>query len=160
MPLLAAIGIGAVMLLCGGCLGYVIGGVGPQSTPKAAAPASASAVPFCSANPTACAPTTAVPTTAAATTSPPPPPPPAGPKTSFGDGIWEVNVDIAPGKYKTTVPQDSINCYWERMKNTSGDFESIIANDNHGPGQPVTITIAKTDGAFKSNGCGTWTKVG
>jgi hypothetical protein len=84
----------------------------------------------------------------------------AGPATSFGDGIYEVNVDIAPGTYKTRVPETSRNCYWERMKDFSGGVGSIAANDNLDPGSPATVRIAKSDAGFKSSGCGTWTKTG
>ncbi len=102
------------------------------------------------------APTSAAPPTTAPTSAAPP-----GPKTSFGDGTWEVGTGaglIAPGKYRTTVPQDSWNCYWERLKGTSGSFDDIIANDNVDPGTPTVVTIGASDAAFKSRGCGTWTK--
>jgi hypothetical protein len=68
----------------------------------------------------------------------------AGPKTSFSDGTYEVNVDIAPGTYKTTVPATSRNCYWQRSKDVSGDFDSIIANANSKPGSPA-VKILKSD---------------
>lgn len=105
--------------------------------------------PAASSTPSAAPPTT---TTPAA---------PAGPKTSFGDGTWEVGAgpgQITPGKYRTTVPADSWNCYWERLKGTSGSFDDIIANDNVDPGTPTVVTIAATDAAFKARGCGTWQK--
>lgn len=101
------------------------------------------------------APTSATPTPPATSAAP------AGPKTSFGDGTWEIGTAaglVAPGKYRTTVPQDSFNCYWERLKGTSGSFDDIIANDNVSPGTPTVVTIGATDAAFKSRGCGTWTK--
>lgn len=83
-----------------------------------------------------------------------------GPWTSFADGTYEIgdkDGQVAPGKYKATVPADSFGCYWERTKDTSGEFASIITNGNASKGQPVIVTIAKTDGAFKTERCGTWT---
>jgi hypothetical protein len=62
-----------------------------------------------------------------------------------------VGKDIAPGTY-TTLGEDG--CYWERERDTSGDFNSILANDN-GSG-PSVVTILPSDGAFKSQSCGDW----
>jgi len=50
------------------------------------------------------------------------------------EGTYEIGVDAQPGRYKTTVPQNSTGCYWERTKDDSGDMDSIIANDNVNPG--------------------------
>lgn len=88
----------------------------------------------------------------------PSPTPPAGPTGSMADGVWEVGVDIQPGKYKTVVPATSRNCYWERMRDFSGALGSILDNDNHRPGESVTVVIAATDKGFKSSGCGTWAR--
>lgn len=84
---------------------------------------------------------------------------PAGPVTSFGEGTYVVGTDIAAGTYRSTGPVSGGLgiCYWERDKDTSGEFSSIIANDL-GEG-PATVTISKTDGAFKTHGCNTWNKV-
>lgn len=88
----------------------------------------------------------------------PSPTPPAGPTGSMADGTWEVGVDIQPGKYKTVVPATSRNCYWERMRDFSGALGSILDNDNHRPGESVTVVIAATDKGFKTSGCGTWAR--
>jgi hypothetical protein len=143
IPLVIGIVAGAVLFFCGLGAGFVAGQDTDPSTP-AAATTTAAAVETTAARP---------PATAAVTTAPPP-----GPKTSFADGIWEVNVDIAPGRYKTVVPASSSNCYWERQRDDTGGLNSILANDNHDPGESVTVTIAKTDFGFKSSGCGTWAK--
>jgi hypothetical protein len=76
-----------------------------------------------------------------------------------GDGTFVVGDDIKAGTYKTAGAADSAipNCYWARLKGTSGDFEDIITNGN-GEG-PTTITIASSDGAFQTNGCKDWKKV-
>jgi hypothetical protein len=77
-----------------------------------------------------------------------------------GDGTYVVGSDIKAGTYKTTGPEESTipNCYWARLKGTSGDFEDIITNGN-ATGQ-TTVTISSSDGAFQTNGCKTWKKVG
>jgi hypothetical protein len=68
------------------------------------------------------------------------PPTPSGPKTTFSDGTWEVNKQIAPGTYWT---KGGPNCYWERESNLTGDTSAIIANGNT-IGQ-VIVTIAPSD---------------
>jgi hypothetical protein len=69
------------------------------------------------------------------------------------DGTYLVGADIAPGTYRTKAPADG--CYWARLKGTSGSSGDIIAN-SFGSGWQV-VTIASTDKAFKTTGCGTWT---
>lgn len=82
---------------------------------------------------------------------------PAGPLTTFGDGVWEVGVDIAAGKYKTTGT-DSYGCYYARLQHNDGSISDIIGN---GFGQgPVTVTIKDTDGYFETSGCVDWTRAG
>jgi hypothetical protein len=77
--------------------------------------------------------------------------------SSFGEGRFVVGTDIAPGTYGTTGKAGHYDCYWERLKDTSGTSESIIAN-NLAPG-PATVTIDKTDGAFQTRWCRPWTRV-
>ena len=78
-----------------------------------------------------------------------------GPRTSFGPGTYEVGTEIEPGKYKTPGPEGSFPlCYWARLRNTNGDFDSIITNGN--AQGPTTITISTSDAAFETS-C-TWTK--
>lgn len=81
-----------------------------------------------------------------------------GPATGFaGDGEYLVGEDIAPGTYKTEGPEDEWGCYWERAKDASGEFESIIANNNlQGPGR---VTLNKGE-VFKTNRCQEWKKTG
>jgi hypothetical protein len=73
-------------------------------------------------------------------------------KTTFGDGVWIVGVDISPGTYERTGGGD---CYWERLSGFSGTFGDIIANSFAGA---TIVTIARTDRGFKSEHCGTWTR--
>jgi hypothetical protein len=87
------------------------------------------------------------------------PKPPAKPKpaTIEGDGTRTVPADVKPGTYITRVPTDSFGCYWARLRNTSGDMNAIIANGNVTAGGVVTVTIARSDRGFETQGCGTWT---
>lgn len=86
------------------------------------------------------------------------PPAQSGPLTTFSDGTYEVGVDIEPGRYKTAGPDKSDllpMCYWERAKDDSGTFRSIIANDNlQGPG---SVSVKQGEFLKVSGGC-TWTK--
>ena len=75
--------------------------------------------------------------------------------TIHGDGTFLVNKDIQSGTYKSS---GSGSCYWARLRGTGGQLDDIIAN-NDGDGQAV-VTIEPSDVAFKSSGCGSWTKVG
>lgn len=73
----------------------------------------------------------------------------------FGEGTFIVNVDIAPGTWRSSGGTDL--CYAERLKGFGGTLDSIIANDIGKTG--MIVTIAKTDKGFSSSGCGTWTKI-
>lgn len=85
--------------------------------------------------------------------------PPVDPNADIqGDGTYLVGEDIKAGEYATTVPDSSSLCYWERLKGTSGEFDDIIANGVAEPGEKVTVTVKDKDKAFKSQGCGPWTK--
>jgi hypothetical protein len=92
---------------------------------------------------------------AAAPTTTPAAAPVAG-ATTFGDGMWLVGTDIAPGTYRTTTSE---GCYYERLSDLSGDFDAIIDNAFVDDGNPALVEIAPTDAAFDSDGCGTWTPV-
>ncbi|GES34216.1 hypothetical protein AB0G60_16660 [Streptomyces angustmyceticus] len=84
---------------------------------------------------------------------------PAGPDTTVGEGSYLVGEDIAAGMYKTAGPDASGSplCYWERAKDSSGEMDSIIANDT--PQGPARVTVNKGE-TFKTNGCKEWVKVG
>ena len=128
-------------------LGGIIGNVGdtaptaePSATAIASKPAEAKSAPSASKAPEA-----------KKTTEP-------VAESTIGEGTYEIGVDAKPGRYKTTVPQNSSGCYWERTKDDSGDMDSIIANDNVNPGARASITVNSGE-FFKSSGCGTWTRV-
>ncbi|MFD8262059.1 hypothetical protein ACFV19_24750 [Streptomyces griseoluteus] len=100
-------------------------------------------------------------TVKATVTTKPKPKKKAGPPSSFsGEGQYLVGEDVQAGTYQTGGPdKDSIipNCYWARLKNASGEFDAIIANDNlQGQGR---VTLNKGE-YFKTTGCQDWKKVG
>jgi hypothetical protein len=80
------------------------------------------------------------------------------PGSTMNEGTYEIGVDAKPGRYKTRVPQDSAGCYWEKMKDDSGGFNSLIANGEVNPGGRVSITLKRGE-FFNSEDCGTWTRV-
>ncbi|MFJ8649064.1 hypothetical protein ACIRNI_23450 [Streptomyces sp. NPDC093546] len=73
-----------------------------------------------------------------------------------GDGDHEVGKDVQPGLYRTSGNEDGL-CYWERAKDSTGETDSILANDN------VTgtsyVLLKASDKVFKSNGCKDWEAV-
>jgi hypothetical protein len=81
-----------------------------------------------------------------------------GPLASFGPGTYVVGSDIYPGVYRTAGPSSTFSCYRARLKDTSGEFSSIITNGSS-QGQ-TTVTIKPSDGAFETSGCKIWQKVG
>jgi len=82
---------------------------------------------------------------------------PATPANSIpGNGTFLVGSRVRPGTYESAKPKSG-NCYWARLKDTSGGLGSIIANNNSSG--PSTVTIDSTDRAFQTSGCETWVKV-
>lgn len=71
------------------------------------------------------------------------------------EGTWEVGVDVAPGRYKTTAAVDGM-CYWKIT--TTGKPDNIVDNDIVTGGRP-TVTLKKGQD-FTTQDCGTWSKVG
>ncbi|MGH3684300.1 MAG: hypothetical protein ACRDRU_11805 [Pseudonocardiaceae bacterium] len=76
---------------------------------------------------------------------------------TFGDGIHNVGV-MPPGKYRTSGPvSDGRECSWQRLRDTSGNPGSIIVENREI--SATTVVIDPSDGAFKTAGCGLWSKV-
>ena len=73
--------------------------------------------------------------------------------TSFGDGTYRVDMDIAVGRYR--APGGSL-CSWQRLSGFSGEFDDIIAIGVFET-RPV-VTIRSSDTGFMSDGCGQWTR--
>lgn len=82
---------------------------------------------------------------------------PAEAAATIDEGTWEVGVDVAPGRYKTTEAVDPDGmCYWKIT--TTGSPDHIVDNDIVSGGKP-TVTIKKGQD-FTTQDCGTWKKVG
>jgi hypothetical protein len=78
----------------------------------------------------------------------------------YTEGVYEVGVDMQPGKYKTAGPDpdDAFpNCYYARLKTGDGSLGDII--DNNNSQGPVTVTVKTSDGMFDTSGCQAWVKV-
>ena len=84
-----------------------------------------------------------------------PPAATASPTDPFGEGIYQVGVDIAAG----TWVNDGVGvlCYWARLSGFGGDVSEIIATDNR-EGQHI-VTIEADDSGFDSHDCGIWSKI-
>lgn len=76
-----------------------------------------------------------------------------------GTGTFLVGADVEPGTYRSAPADGSLMawCYWSRLSSLDGTLDSIIANDG-GDGQKI-VTIAASDAAFETSGCGTWERV-
>jgi hypothetical protein len=82
----------------------------------------------------------------------------AAPKSSFrGSGTFKVGSQVQPGVY-VSAAKPSQSCYWARLSDTSGSFDSIIANE-FSRGQQV-VEILDTDAAIKVTRCQTFRKLG
>ena len=73
----------------------------------------------------------------------------------IGPGTFIVGDDITAGRYKARSQAGGL-CYWARLKDDTGDFDSIIAN-NATEGS-ASVTIKPSDGAFETSGCTPWVK--
>lgn len=91
----------------------------------------------------------AAPTTAAKHSAP------AGSITK--QGVLIVGTEVKPGAYRAEVPADSFGCYYARL--SSLDESDIIANGLGKPGDVMTVTIRKSDKAFKTDDCGIWVPI-
>ncbi len=75
-------------------------------------------------------------------------------RTSWGNGIYKVGAEIPPGQYATDG--GDFGCYWERLKDTTGELDSVIASGV--PSGPSKMTVKKSDKFVKFElGC-TWTR--
>ena len=78
----------------------------------------------------------------------------ASPTDPFGDGMYFVGKDIAPGTWQSSGGDA---CYWERLTGFSGQLRDIKANDLLSGATVVEINAG--DQGFYSHDCGTWTKL-
>lgn len=72
---------------------------------------------------------------------------------SFGNGTHIVGTDIKAGTYRSSGKS---TCYWARQKGFGGQLDDIIANGNN---SSEIVTIAVSDAAFQTSGCGQWVAV-
>ena len=79
---------------------------------------------------------------------------PLRPAPAFANGTRLVNREVTPGTY--IAPGGRI-CYWERLRNLSGEHGAIVVNEAVMSGQ-VVAQVDPTDVAFGTYGCGTWRK--
>lgn len=80
----------------------------------------------------------------------------------FGDGLFEIGVDVAPGIYETGDIDTGFlgfggGCHWERRSDASGDEEAIIAERTR-EGHEV-VEIKQSDAFFDSSDCGDWFEI-
>ena len=82
------------------------------------------------------------------------------PQTSFGDGSYEVGVDIAPGTYRTAGPAAGMPiCSYARLRTAGAsytDASQVLQLEN--VMGPAVVTIQPSDGGFFSQLCETWTQ--
>jgi hypothetical protein len=140
-------------------VGIAIGSAGGHTATPATA---ALAAPVVSAPaPAAPAPVVEVPPAAPALVQPavveaPAPAAPAGPLTRFGNGTYEVGIDVKPGKYRSAGVADSVAplCYFDQTDAGGAIKDQGVANE--GPSR-ATLRAGLT---FKSSGCQEWVFVG
>jgi len=76
------------------------------------------------------------------------------PSAPFGDGMYQVGSEVAPGTWRN---DSTPGCYWARLSGFSHETSQIVAN-NFGDDQQI-VTIGSGDVGFEASGCGTWTKI-
>ena len=82
------------------------------------------------------------------------------PKTEFGNGSYEVGVDIAPGTYRSEGPEDPFPfCSFARLKTAGASFMDLDqVSDIQNVQGPAIAKIEASDGGFFSQGCKTWVR--
>jgi hypothetical protein len=69
--------------------------------------------------------------------------------TAFGDGSWQVGVDVAPGTYTTVGGLDCRHAL--RAAVTGGDIAASAVEPD-----PATVVLTEDSGYFETSGCATW----
>ncbi|MBQ8033037.1 MAG: hypothetical protein IJ266_03690 [Elusimicrobiaceae bacterium] len=69
--------------------------------------------------------------------------PDAGQKTSFGEGMYLVGKDIPAGTYLLTCNDPKWGAYWSRNSDATGEYGTIIANDNFETTSYVTVVAGE-----------------
>ena len=73
---------------------------------------------------------------------------------TYGDGAYEVGVDIPVGTYRSSA--DTHTCYWATLRGFGGDLDDIV---EHGSRSPVVVELTGRLAGFETQGCGDWTPV-
>ena len=73
------------------------------------------------------------------------------PGEPFGDGLFLVGPEVAPGRYRAASPTAS--CFWRRLDGVGGMIDSDAAEG----AAALAVEIAPDDAGFSSDGCGQWT---
>lgn len=75
--------------------------------------------------------------------------------TSMGtDSVFSVGTDAQAGTYTTTTALST--CVWARLSALTPSATAVLQTGGATSGT-ATVTIASTDVAFFTSGCGTWT---
>jgi hypothetical protein len=83
--------------------------------------------------------------------------PRAGAQSDIRAGIWLVGSQVSAGTYRATVQS---GCYWERLRDFTGNLSGIIANNFIASAGSQLVTISGGDAGFQSTAaCGTWSRV-
>ena len=83
--------------------------------------------------------------------------PAATPGQPFGDGVFLVGAEIAPGPYRAAAPSEG--CRWERLRARGAPRWPRAAMDGFSGDARHVANVAPTDLGFASRGCGTWQPV-
>jgi len=78
------------------------------------------------------------------------------PTSAFAGGAYLIGWEVGPGVWRNSDSSDG--CYWERRSGFGGTLDDVITNSFSYDVQ--TVSIAKSDRAFYSSGCGTWKRIG
>lgn len=70
-------------------------------------------------------------------------------RNTFGNGVWEIGVDVEPGKYKSDGGDP---CYWAKL-----DYDNEIIDNEIGEGPKVVVLDNGI--LFESSRCADWRKV-
>jgi hypothetical protein len=78
------------------------------------------------------------------------------PRTTFGNGVWLVGIDIAPGSYEVVKDVLGGRCYLA-ISTAGSNNSDIISNDNFTKGKPsVDLSVGEE---FYNHGCGTFKRI-
>ncbi len=81
-----------------------------------------------------------------------------GAQATVSLGTWLVGSQVTPGTYRADV---QAGCYWERLRNFTGELNGIVANDFVSSAGTQLVTIRAEDSGFSTDDdCGTWVRIG